>query len=38
VLVHSDVHPLVVLINELPMVGTVVHWVIGEQGGLLLLG
>ena len=38
VLVHSDVHPLVVFINELPMVGTVVHWVIGDQGGLLLLG
>lgn len=38
VLVHCDVHPLVVFINELSMVGAVVHWVIGKQGGLLLLG
>jgi hypothetical protein len=31
VLVHCDVHALVVLINELSMVGAVVHRVIGDK-------
>jgi hypothetical protein len=37
VLVHCDVHSLVVLIHELSVLGAVVHWVIRDQGLLVLV-